>query len=102
MRRVGELCFQKSHYLFNELTKLQGVSAVYATPFFKEFVVRLPINATVAVQKLVSKGILAGVAVSTLMEGDPNLLLICVTEMRAKDELDRYVGCLGRLIGEVL
>ena len=47
LRRVAELCFHKSHYAAAEIGKLDGFAVnphAPAKPFFKEFVVRLPLR----------------------------------------------------------
>ncbi|MBM4051005.1 MAG: aminomethyl-transferring glycine dehydrogenase subunit GcvPA, partial [Planctomycetes bacterium] len=42
LRRVAELCLQKSHYLRDEIAKLPGFKPRFTAPFFKEFAVACP------------------------------------------------------------
>ena len=41
MRSVAELCLQKAHYAFDELTRRESMEPVFDRPTFKEFVVRI-------------------------------------------------------------
>ncbi len=90
VRDVARLCLQKSHYLAKKITEIDGCSLKYDRPFFNEFIVTLPKPAKEVVGKLTEKKILAGIPLSTL-GGEPNDLMIAVTERRLKQELDTYV-----------
>src|SRR5438552_6061924 len=41
-RQLGELCLQKAHYAFRQITALPGFEPVFNTPFFDEFVIKSP------------------------------------------------------------
>jgi len=41
LREVATRCAQGAHYLFDELVKIEGVTAVSTQPFFREFAVHL-------------------------------------------------------------
>ncbi|NLU42863.1 MAG: aminomethyl-transferring glycine dehydrogenase subunit GcvPA [Firmicutes bacterium] len=98
LRRVAELCLNKSHYLAGRLCEIDGVSMAYEAPFFKEFVVRLPMPAEEVVNKLRTHRILAGVPMGRYYSGMENLLLICVTEKRTKEDMDEFVQRLGAIL----
>jgi glycine dehydrogenase subunit 1 len=66
-------------------------------PFFNEFVVRLKGSAAEAVQRLAGKGILAGIPLSRYFRDRERDLLVCVTEMNPKAEIDRLADEIGRL-----
>jgi glycine dehydrogenase subunit 1 len=75
------------------LEELPGVRLVNRA-FFNEFALRLPVAAAPVVERLAQGGILAGVPASRLYPhrhdlGD--LLLVAVTEMTAKADLDQLV-----------
>lgn len=90
IQEVANICMQKSHYLAGKIKEIQGCTLKYGRPFFNEFVVSLPQSAENIVKKLTDKKILAGVPLSK-WGGDPNDLMIAVTERRLKKELDNYV-----------
>jgi glycine dehydrogenase subunit 1 len=97
LREVAELCLQKSHYLAQEIEKLNGFELPYKTPFFKEFVVESPIPPKRIISTLIGKGFFAGVHLGRFRDEWKNQLLIAVTEKRTKQEMDRFVQELSKL-----
>jgi glycine dehydrogenase subunit 1 len=51
-------------------------------------------SATRLVKAMSKKGILAGVPLGKLYRGMDNSLLVCATEMRTTDDLERYAAAL--------
>jgi len=94
LRRVAELCYHKAHYLASSINKLKGYSLAFKQPFFKEFTIRCPIPPEQINQALWKAKIIGGLDVSPLVD---NGLLLCVTEMNSKQEIDRLVSTLGAL-----
>jgi glycine dehydrogenase subunit 1 len=88
LRRVAEQCFHKSHYLFDRMSELPGVEPVFDLPFFREFLVKLPVPSVELRDALLDRGYLAGVP---LVEMDEGALLITATEKRTKEEMDGLV-----------
>ena len=95
LRRVAELCFQKSHYAAAEIGKLSGFIVnpqAPARPFFKEFVVRLPGPVAEFNEHLRTRhGIVGGY---DLGRDDPRLknhMLVAVTEINTRAGIDRLV-----------
>ncbi len=104
---VGNLCLSKSHYLYNRLKELTGIKPLSNREFFKEFVVETPISAQEVVDRLLEYKIFAGVPLSIFGDSDfrpvqdknlENHLLIAVTEKRTKEEMDRFVDVLAKVI----
>ncbi len=101
LAEVATRCAQGAHYLFDEVTGLDGVTPASAGPFFREFALRLRRPAREVVARLADAGILAGVALDTLVDpGDRSLdapeevLLVTVTERRTRAEIDHYVAAM--------
>src|SRR5712671_6576254 len=42
-RELGELCLQKAHYAFRQITAIPGYKATFGSPFFDEFVISTPV-----------------------------------------------------------
>ena len=61
-------------------------------PFFKEFVVRCPQPPAEINAALLERGIIGGLDVSDQVD---NGMLLCVTEMNTRDEIERLVGRAG-------
>jgi glycine dehydrogenase subunit 1 len=93
MRRVAELCYHRAQYAAREIAALPGY-VVHGGPFFKEFVVRCPrpaaeINAALREQRIVGG--------YDLSQDEPqlgNAMLLAVTEMNSRAEIDRLVATL--------
>ena len=87
----------KAAYARARLESVPGLQFPEPAPFFNEFVVRLKGQASEAVGRLAAKGILAGVPLSRYLPGRERDLLVCVTEMNPKGEIDRLADEIGRL-----
>jgi glycine dehydrogenase subunit 1 len=94
--QVAEHCFSKAHYLRSELLKLAGYAPGFTdAPFFNEFAIKVRGgSAARVVRHLESQGIIGGFDLGRV---DPKLsdrLLIAVTEMHQRTDLDRLVQAL--------
>jgi len=78
----------KAEYAKGLLAKIARVSVVNGGPTFNEFVVRLPRPASGVVEKLLKKGIAAGVPLGEYYPGMENCLTVTVTEKRSREEID--------------
>ncbi|MEN3038445.1 MAG: aminomethyl-transferring glycine dehydrogenase subunit GcvPA [Candidatus Kryptonium sp.] len=96
LKEVATLCLQKSHYLAEEISKINGFKLKYNQPFFKEFVVQTPVPVSKIKEKLQPKKILPGIDLSKF-DGYGDGLLIAVTEKRTKKEIDLFVEELKNL-----
>lgn len=98
MREVALQNYHKAHYLKDALKRLPGVEMPFDGPFFNEFVVRLPKNANEVQASLLEDGILFGLNLGELYPELTDCLLVTVTEVRSKEELDETVTRLGELL----
>jgi glycine dehydrogenase subunit 1 len=97
MRKVAELCYHRAHYAASEIAKLPGYSILGDGPFFKEFVVKCPRPVGAINVALREQGIVGGYDLS---EDEPQLgdaMLLAVTEMNSRAEIDRLVAALKGL-----
>ena len=84
---LAELNMTQAAYARERLTSIPGVEPVDQGPWFNEFRVRLPIDARVAVSRMIDKGIAAGFPLGRYYPDQPNNLLVAVTEKRSKEEI---------------
>ncbi len=104
LRSVAELCYHKAHYAAQRIASLPGYSLKYQTPFFNEFVARCPAPATDISANLLEHGILGGYALAQDFPGVGGLendLLIAVTEMNSREEIDLLVDALAEAEAEL-
>ena len=96
MREVGELNIRKSHYAANKLSGLTGTELAFSSPFFNEFVVKLPEGSCVSAinSKLLKEGYLGGYDLGRDYPELSGQMLIAVTEKRSKNEIDQFASAL--------
>ncbi|MHC1719763.1 MAG: aminomethyl-transferring glycine dehydrogenase subunit GcvPA [Clostridiaceae bacterium] len=95
IREVAYQSMQKSHYAYNELVKSGKCKPVFEKPFFKEFVVATDSPAVEVNKTLLEKGILGGYDLEKDYPQFKNSMLLCVTEKRTKEEIDKLAGVMG-------
>lgn len=93
-RELGELCLQKAHYAYRQITALPGYEAAFSSPFFDEFVIKLPISGAQLQQHFEQNDIIGGYPLDESYPGMDNCMLFCVTETRAKEDIDHLVSVL--------
>jgi glycine dehydrogenase subunit 1 len=93
-RELGELCLQKAHYAYRQITALPGFEPVFSAPFFDEFVIKSPVPTQKLQQHFEQADIIGGYDLGLDYPDMENCLLFCVTETRAKEEIDRLVAVL--------
>ncbi len=96
LRRVAELCTEKAHYAAERLTQIDGVDMPFSAPFFKEFVVRLPRPVQDTNMQLAEQGIMGGLNLEPYFPEMKNCMLICVTEQRTKEQIDRLAEVIAK------
>jgi len=97
IRKVAELCLQKSHYAAEQITRIDGFRKRYVAPFFKEFVIETLLPPKKIIRLLSKRNIFAGVDLSLFDRKLKNQLLVCVTEKRTKEEIDHLADELRKL-----
>jgi len=95
---LADLNFLKAEYLRLRLDSLDGVEVKRSSPTYNEFTVCLDQEAEGVVEKMVEKGFAAGFPLCRYYEGMEKYMIIAVTEKRTKEEMDRYVSCLGDVL----
>jgi len=96
-RELGELCLQKAHYAFRQITALPGYSAKFSSPFFDEFVITAPVSTQLLEHSFERVGIIGGYPLSRSYPGMENDMLFCVTETRTKEDIDTLVEVLSEV-----
>ena len=97
LRQVAELCYHKAHYAANQIAALPGYSLWTETPFFHEFVIRCPIPVADINQHLLEHGILGGYDLGKDNPELENCMMIAVTEINSKEEIDLLVETLSEV-----
>lgn len=86
LKEVNELSYSGAHYLAEQLCNTGKFEMAYADkPFLNEFAVKTMLDIDKLQAECAAKGILAGVKIAD------DTLLLCVTELRSKAEIDKLV-----------
>jgi glycine dehydrogenase subunit 1 len=96
LQEVAQQCAQKAAYAARRIAELPGFSLPFSAPRFNEFVVRAPGNAAKVLSRLASeKNITGGLPLSRYFPDRPNDLLVCVTEINSRREIDELISGLA-------
>ncbi len=96
LRQVAELCYHKAHYAARRINALPGFE-VRSGQFFREFVVRCPRPPAEINARLLERKIIGGYELSRDYPHLADCMLLCVTEMNPREQIDRWAGELERL-----
>lgn len=98
IKEVSELIYRKSHYLAQEINKIDGYSLAFPeAPFFLEFVVKTERPSKEVLLLTKENGIFGGFDLERMRKEWKNHILIAVTEKRTKEEMDRFINTLRNL-----
>jgi glycine dehydrogenase subunit 1 len=89
---------QKAAYAADRLSAVPGVKRKFSGPVFNEFVLELPKPWAAVDAGLRAKGIIGGYGLEADYPGIGNAALVCVTELRTKDEIDRLARALQEVV----
>jgi glycine dehydrogenase subunit 1 len=97
LQQVANLCYQKAHYAAQELSKIEGMGLCFTEPFFHEFAlcVNRPVEEVNA--HLLEHGILGGYDLGQDYPALKDHMLIAVTEMNSKEDIDALVEVLSEV-----
>jgi glycine dehydrogenase subunit 1 len=87
LKNIAELCQAKANYAKERFKQIPGVEVMESSPTFNEFTVKLPMDSTELVNKLIERNIAPGLPLGRFYPGMDNYLLVAVTEKRTKHEI---------------
>jgi glycine dehydrogenase subunit 1 len=92
LRELALRCARGTRYCHEAMLAVDGITARSEGAVFREFAVRTPLAAATVVERMADEGFLAGTALAD------DSLLVAVTERRTREEIDRYVATLDKVI----
>jgi glycine dehydrogenase subunit 1 len=102
LRTLAELCYHKAHYAAGQIAQLIGYDVVGTKPFFQEFVVRCPVPVEEINDYLLEEwGIIGGYDLGRDYPELENHMLVCVTEVVRREDIDALVEGLADAAKEV-
>jgi glycine dehydrogenase subunit 1 len=97
LRQVANLCYQKAHYAAKELSKIDGMGLCFSEPFFHEFALCVGRPAAEVNEHLLEHGIIGGYDLGQDYPALKDHLLIAVTEMNSKEDIDLFVEVMSEV-----
>lgn len=91
---IGELNLDRANYLREELSRLRDFEVDKRVPIFNEFVVRSERPFSEIQSKLIPQGILAGIDLVRFYPEMKGAFLVCATETKTQEDLDRFIVAL--------
>jgi glycine dehydrogenase subunit 1 len=97
---LGQLLLARTHYARQTLAGLDGVHPHHQQPVIREFALRLDADVAAVKRRCARQGVNPGVDVHALSgrPEDVGLLLVAITERRAREDIDRLADVLAAAV----
>jgi glycine dehydrogenase subunit 1 len=100
LRQVAELCYHKAHYAAAQIAELEEYKLWHKGPFFHEFVVACPRPVVEINDLLLDYDILGGYDLGKDYPQLEDHMLITVTELNSREEIDELALALKEVAHE--
>ncbi|MCH8273989.1 MAG: aminomethyl-transferring glycine dehydrogenase subunit GcvPA [Armatimonadetes bacterium] len=98
-RQLAETCVQKAHYAAKQLCRVPGVKLKWPEETFAfEFTLDVGLDAASARDRMLERGYHAGLPLGPYSEDLRNCLLVAVTEVRTREEIDGFATALAKVV----
>ncbi len=94
LKQVATLCLNKAHYAAESISKIPGYKVMNKVPFFHEFVVKCPESVADINEHLLDHNIMGGYDLSDVGPAFKDCVLVAVTEMVSKQDIDDLCNIL--------
>jgi glycine dehydrogenase subunit 1 len=96
IREVAEINWDRAAYLKSQISNLKNFEVDAAQTVFNEFRVKSKKTFAKIEEKLMAQGIFPGVALEPFYPELKDQFLVCATETKSKEDLDRFVEALDK------
>jgi glycine dehydrogenase subunit 1 len=98
LRQLAMLNLQRAAYARQQLAAIPGCRLPFSGPTFNEFVLETPKPAGDVIAQLSAERIFPGLDLGRFYPERARQLLVCVTEMHGREDIDRLCGALARAV----
>jgi glycine dehydrogenase subunit 1 len=95
---LAELMLQRTAYARARLRSIDGVSLLHEQPVVREFAVALDAPVERVIERCQAAGVNPGYALGRDYPEHENGLLVALTELRTREDIDRLADVLGRAV----
>lgn len=100
LKRVAMACHANTVRLKQVLTAIDGIDAVFDSPFYHEVVLKLSSPAEDVLRALEAQNIVGGYNISTHYPELGECIVVCATETRSEDDIKQYAFHMERIISK--
>lgn len=97
LRELALLNLRKAAYAKERLAKVAGAAIRFAGPTFNEFVLRTPKKPGAALKQLLRRNMIGGLDLGRFYPELADCLLLCVTELHRREDIDALAEAMGGL-----
>lgn len=97
IKQLSRLNFSKTHYAMERIRELEGYKIRYSGQVYNEFVLELPVESAELTNQLKEKKIIAGTPLSRFQIEDKRAILVNITEVNTKEDIDYFIECLQEI-----
>ena len=101
MKEVGNAIISRCAYAMKKIAEIKNVNLRFSGTHFKEFVVdfsKTGKSVEFVNKRLLEEGIIGGYNRSGLYEGFDECMLLCVTEIHLKKDIDKLVAAIEKIV----
>jgi glycine dehydrogenase subunit 1 len=98
LMRTAASAHARTRELVTSVTRVPGVRAAFAGPYFHEAVLQLDRPVAPVLKALGARGILGGLDLGAYYPELGNALLVCATETKSSADIDRYRSALAEAL----
>jgi glycine dehydrogenase subunit 1 len=98
LRRLAELNLHRATYARQQLAEIPGCRVPFTGPTFNEFVLETSTPADDLIRQLSAQRLIPGIDLGRFYPERSHQLLMCVTEMNSREDIDRLVSALSGVV----
>ncbi len=98
LRELALMNLSKAEYAKKRASQIRGCHLVFSSPTFNEFVLKIPAEPEGVLERLKEKKILGGIPLGGFYPAMNHDLLVSVTEMNTRQEIDQWAEALGKAL----
>ncbi|SEH08006.1 aminomethyl-transferring glycine dehydrogenase subunit GcvPA [Candidatus Venteria ishoeyi] len=101
LEQTARTCHHHTRQMLEKFTAIEGIEAVFNSPYFHELVLSFNMPIPQLLRSLAAHNVLGGYDLSQDYPELGNSLLVCATELRTEEDIDRYANLLNRIVAKV-
>jgi glycine dehydrogenase subunit 1 len=98
LRQLARLNLQRAAYARQQLAAIPGCHVPFSGPIFNEFVLETPKAGRDVLSQLADQRLIPGLDLGRFYPDRGRQLLLCVTEMNSRDDIDRLCAALAAAV----